>query len=164
MGGLDPNVDWGYIQRAMGANPATQDAAYMAFLRQMGAEEANIKNEIQARVETSQRAVNRAAAGYSQQKKEATRNTALGYEDRGFTGGGIAAKAVDEAGAKVDYDRQQYESGETDAIQEANRKAQVQLSDLARQRTEQEFAARRRIGEGRAQQVYDPTGAPRSGQ
>ncbi len=139
------------------ANPAMQDAAYAAYLRQMGVQQANIRNEIQARTEAVQRAINRNAAGYEQQKSEKTRDIALGYEDRGLSSSGARMQDQTKAAASVDYTRQQGEAEQTDALAAANRTAQGSLAELGQRRVEEERAARTRLGQSRAQQVFNPT-------
>lgn len=137
-------------------NPAMQDAAYAAYLRQMGVQQANIRNEIQARTEAVQRAINRNAAGFEQQKAEGVRNAGLGWEDRGLFNSGLRQQDQAKTAAGVDYQRQQSEADQTDALATANRQAQNSLSDLAQKRAEEELNARTRIGQKRAQQVYNP--------
>lgn len=162
--GTDSMGDWEEItaalrqRQAQGPNPAMEDPAYQAFLRMSGVQTANIKNEIQARIEQTQRENNRAAAGYAQQKDEQTRNIGLDYEDRGFYSSGIRANKQGEAGAKLDYARQQEETARNDALANANRTAEGQIGQLGQQRAEEEIAARTRVTERRGKATYDPTG------
>lgn len=171
--GFDPNLGmqndiegWNTVQaalnqRGMGnapANPAMEDPSYQAFLRAMGVQQANIKNEILSRTEAVLRAINRNAAGYEVQKKDKQRNIGLGFEDRGLGNSGAQYKQQSEAAAAVDYDRQQSEASQTDALDTANRAATQSLAELGQRRAEEEIAARNRIGQRRAQQTYNPLG------
>lgn len=171
--GYDPNFgmnndaeNWNTVQaalnqRGMGnapGNPAMEDPAYQAFLRSMGVQQANIKNEIIARTEAVQRAINRNAAGYEVQKKDKQRSIGLGFEDRGLGNSGAQYRQQSEAAAAVDYDRQQSEASQHDALDAANRAATQSLAELGQRRAEEEIAARNRIGQRRAQQTYNPLG------
>lgn len=161
--GLTGNAnEWSGLDAALSqrapedVNPAMQDAAYAAYLRQMGIQQSNIRNEIQARTEAVQRAINRNAAGFEQQKAEGVRNTGLSWEDRGLYNSGLRQQEQGKVAAGVDYQRQQSETEQTDALAQANRQAQNSLSELAQKRAEEELNARTRIGQKRAQQVYNP--------
>jgi 6-phosphofructokinase len=153
---LDPNVDWAEVARRLQADP-TQDPAYAAYLRQFGIQNANIRNEIQARTEAVQRAINRNAAGFEQEKSNKTRDVALGYEERGFAGSGFQQQEQIRTGAEVDYRRQQSEAEQTDSLAGQNRAANNDLNELAQRRAEEEMQARTRIGQKRANQQYNPT-------
>lgn len=169
--GIDPNYgmtgnaqEWtDLIQNrinplADAGNPAMEDPAYAAYLRTMGVEQANIKNEIMARTEAVQRAINRNAAGYEQQKSERTKSVGLDFEGRGLGNSGAQYTQQNEASANIDYQRNQDESAQRDALDTANRSSQAALAQLGQRRAEEELAARQRIGEKRAQRTYNPLG------
>lgn len=161
--GTDSAGDWEEItaalrnRQAQGPNPAMEDPAYQAFLRMSGVQTANIKNEIQARIEQTQRENNRAAAGYAQQKDEQTRNIGLDYEDRGFYSSGARTGAQGTAAGKIDYARQQDETARNDALASANRTAEGNLAEIGQKRAEEEIAARTRVTAARGRSTYDPT-------
>lgn len=165
--GMEGNVtNWNTAQAALAqrtpdtsSNPAMEDPAYAAYLRTMGIGQADIKNEIMARTEAVQRAINRNAAGYEQQKKEGTKKVALGFEDRGLGNSGAQYQQQNEVASNVDYSRNQDEAAQRDALSAANRQSQQALSQLGQKRAEMEFEARTRIGQKRAQQQYNPLGA-----
>lgn len=136
-----------------------EDPAFLAFLRMSGVSEANLRNEIIFRTEAAQRAVNRAAAGYEQQKAQAGRNIGLSFEDRGLGNSGEQFRQQGESAAGIDYNRQSNEAQSNDALSLANMQAQNSLAELAQKRVEEEMAARERVGAKRAQQTYNPTGA-----
>ena len=138
----------------LASDPVMTDPKFLAFLRMMGVDESNIRNEIQARLEQANRETNRAAAGFEQRKTEQTRNIGLDFEDRGLFGSGARVGHQAEASAKVDYDRQMEESARMDALAGQNRNSNQELNRLAQQRAEEELAARNRIAEKRGAQTF----------
>lgn len=148
---------WGTIS-AQGderrADPVFSDPKYLAFMRMSGVQDANIRNEIQARIDQANRETNRAAAGYETKKKEQTRNIGLDFEDRGLNLSGRRISSQAEASANVDYDRQMEEAARADALANANRKAEQDLARIAQDRAEEEIGARNRLAEKRGTQVY----------
>lgn len=164
--GMDNNAtNWNTAQAALaqrapdtGGNPAMEDPAYAAYLRTMGISTADIKNEIMARTEAVQRAINRNAAGYEQQKSEGRKKVQLGFQDRGLGNSGAQFNQENEVASNVDYARNQDEAAQRDALSAANRQSQQALSQLGQKRAEMEFEARTRIGQKRAQQTYNPLG------
>lgn len=136
------------------ADPVFSDPKYLAFMRMSGVQDANIRNEIQARIDQANRETNRAAAGYEQKKKEQTRNIGLDYEDRGLYHSGSRGIQQSEASANIDYDRQMDEAARTDALMNANRSAEQDLARIAQERAEEEIGARNRLAEKRGSQTY----------
>jgi hypothetical protein len=165
--GMDNNAtNWNTAQAALaqrapdtGGNPAMEDPAYAAYLRTMGIQQADIKNEIIARTTAVQDAINRNAAGYGEQKATQTKNAGLDFQSRGLGNSGAQYQAQDKAVADVTYQQNQDEAAQRDALQVANRNSQQALSQLGQKRAEMEFDARSRIGQKRAQQTYNPLGA-----
>lgn len=159
----DPN-QWSGLNAALAqrapeaTNPAMQDPAYAAYLRTMGVQQANITNEIQNRTEAVQRAINRNAAGFEQQKDTGVNQVGLNFEDRGLYNSGVRQQEQGKTAAGVDYSRQQSEANQTDALSAANQQSEGSLATLAQQRVDQERAARDRIGAQGRQQAYNPTG------
>lgn len=162
--GIDPNygmtgngAEWGDLQQRLAAgNPAMEDPAYAAYLRSMGLQQSQIKNEIIARTQAVTDQIARNRAGFEQQKEQATRNTALNFQDRGLGNSGAQYQQQDQQVGAIDYQRQQGEAEQHDALQAYNRGAQNDLSRLATERTNQEYAARERIGMKRAKSVFNP--------
>jgi peptidoglycan hydrolase-like protein with peptidoglycan-binding domain len=136
------------------ADPVYSDPKYLAFMRMSGVDEANIRNEIQARIDQTNRETNRAAAGFAQRKTDQTRQIGLDFEDRGLFGSGGRMTQQADASAKIDYDRQMEEAARADALANANRSAEQDLAKIAQNRAEEELNARSRVAEKRGAQTY----------
>ena len=123
------------------------DPAYQAFLRSSGLHEAQLRDEIQYRIDTTNKQINRRAAGYEDQKSDATRDIGRGYDARGLYQSG--ARMADQADASADVDRQRLEAEATqrDSLEQQQRGLDAQINALARSRAEEEVAARGRAFE-----------------
>jgi hypothetical protein len=135
-------------------NPALTDPAYQAYLRQSGVQQATIKDEILARIDTANRERNRAAAGFQMQKDTTTKNIATDFEGRGLYSSGVRQSQQADASGKIDFQMQQEDAARNDALTEANRRAEQQLAELGQRKAEEEIAARNRVGEKRAKGAY----------
>ena len=123
------------------------DPAYQAFLRSSGLHEAQLRDEIQYRIDSTNKQINRRAAGYEDQKSDATRDVGRGYDARGLYQSG--ARMADQADASADVDRQRLEAEATqrDSLEQQQRGLDAQINALARSRAEEEVAARGRAFE-----------------
>lgn len=135
-------------------NPALTDPAYQAFLRQSGVQQQNLRDEILARIDQTNRERNRAAQGFQLQKDEGVKNVGLDFEGRGLYSSGTRRGAQGELVQKIDYTMQNEDAARTDALNEQNRRAEQQLAELGQRRAEEEIAARNRVAEKRAKNVY----------
>lgn len=163
-------------QNALDPVPA-QDPAYQLFMRNAGAQESEILDEIRYRTEQSNREINRRAAGFAADKQDVQDNTnaaktqgtakiGADYADRGF---GAAASARDqEVGTLVGnadrsaqqqiggIDQNQLEStaGNRDNLAEATRRLGADANSLYRKKADEELAARNRVLQGQLEQRY----------
>lgn len=154
-----------------------QDPAYQAFMREAGARESEILDEIRFRTEQNSREINRRAAGFQAEKAEATVNAGMkkdvgtkrirdDYSGRGF-GGENSARSLEvgqltneidtglgQTIGGIDEQRMNFEAGQRDALAEATRRLNADANSLYRRRVDEDFAARKRISDEQNQRAY----------
>jgi hypothetical protein len=154
-----------------------QDPAYQAFMRQAGAQESEILDEIRYRTEQNSREINRRAAGFAAQKEEVQQNTNTAktqgaqkiqqdYADRGFGGassnkeqavntltGNLDIQAQQQIGG-VDQTQLEQTAGSRDALAEAARRLNSDANSLYRKRADEELAARNRVAQAALNRSY----------
>lgn len=132
-----------------------QDAAFQAFLRESGARESELLDEIRYRTEQTTREINRRAAGFALEKEQATGAVRQNFGDRGF--GGTNTYRDSKIGeVSTDIDRQQldFEANQRDALTAAARNTQSDVNALYRRRVDEELDARNRIAKTNAEGTY----------
>lgn len=147
-----------------------QDTAFQAFMRNAGAEEASILDEIRYRTEQNSREINRRAAGFAAEKEETgkefdqrMRAKTADFTGRGFIADGTSAEQMQQAelgeqrGAAlggIDQQQMEFEAGQNDALSAARRQLMGDVQGIYRKRADEELAARDRIGRQAAEAVY----------
>lgn len=136
-----------------------QDIAFQTFLRESGARESELLDEIQWRTEQSTREINRRAAGFELDRENTRQKIQTDYRERGF-GNKSSFRDRDEGRATTEIDNQQlgYEAGVRDDLQAALRNAQSDINSLYRRRADEELAARQRVGQRTANETYTYVG------
>lgn len=151
-----------------------QDPAYQLFLRNSGAQESEILDEIKYRTEQNSREINRRAAGFAAQKADAETNAGISkqrvgadFADRGF---GSVNTARDQQMSNIDtatqqqignIDQQQleYTANSRDALASAVRSLGSDAASLYRKRADEELAARNRIAQRQLDTTYGNSSA-----
>lgn len=146
-----------------------QDPAYQLFLRNSGAQESEILDEIRYRTEQNSREINRRAAGFAAQKADAEASGAVAkqrigadFADRGFGSGNTARDTqqgyVDQSTQQQigNIDQQQLEqtASSRDALAGAIRSLGSDAASLYRKRADEELAARNRIAQRQLETTY----------
>lgn len=153
-----------------------QDTAFQAFLRNAGADESKLLDEIRFRTEQTNREINRRAAGFAAQKAESqqafgtertagTKKIRDDYSARGLVGasaqGNEEQTFLTDIGQREsrmlgDLDQQQmdFEAGQRDALSEATRRLRGDISDIYRRRTDEELNARDRVAARQGERTY----------
>jgi len=146
-----------------------QDPAYQLFLRNSGAQESEIMDEIKYRTEQNSREINRRAAGFAAQKADAEANGAVAkqrigadFADRGFASGNTARDTqqgyVDQSTQQQigNIDQQQLEqtASSRDALAGAIRSLGSDAASLYRKRADEELAARNRVAQRQLDSTY----------
>lgn len=153
-----------------------QDTAFQAFMRNAGAEEGSILDEIRYRTEQSQREINRRAAGFQAdrsetnqafdtQTREGTQNIRGDFSARGLIGssaqGAQTSDLLTQLGQKraaqlggIDQSQMEFETGQRDALSESRRALMGDVQGLYRRKVDEELAARDRIGRQAAEATY----------
>lgn len=153
-----------------------QDTAFQAFMRNAGAQEGSILDEIRYRTEQSQREINRRAAGYQAdrsetnqqfdtQTREGTNRIRGDFSARGLIGSSAQGQQTTDLrtdlGQKraaalggIDQSQMEFETGQRDSLSEARRALMGDVQDLYRRRVDEEFNARDRIGRAAAEATY----------
>lgn len=154
-----------------------QDPAFQAFMREAGAKESEILDEIRYRTEQNSREINRRAAGFAAQKDEAQTNANTAkqqgvqriqqqYADRGF--GAQSSSKDQEQGqlaSNIDTQTQQQIGGideqqlnfnatNRDALAEATRRLNADANSLYRRRADEELNARQRVSDAANTRAY----------
>lgn len=95
---------------------ASADPAYLAYLRSVGVEEADLQNVAAQRVSALTRQLARGLPGYAQQRTDAIAGVGHQFEDRGvFRSGNRQIKQADAA-REIDRSRNEFEVGLRDQI------------------------------------------------
>lgn len=136
-----------------------QDPAFQAFIRNAGAKESELLDEIQYRTVQTTREINRRAAGFALDKENAQTATTNDFNDRGF-GAGTASRdrKLGEISTNIANDQNQYEAGQRDSLTNSVKGLQGDINSLYRSRVNEELDARERIGKKAAQQTFDYKG------
>lgn len=134
-----------------------QDAGFQAFLRESGARESELLDEIRYRTEQTTREINRRAAGFALEKEQATGNVRSGFAERGFSGAGANTfqdRKVGEVTTDIDRQQMDFEASQRDALTAAARNSQTDINALYRRRVDEELDARNRIAKTNAEGTY----------
>lgn len=115
------------------AVPGANDPAYLAYMRQMGVEEADINTLTGFRVGALTRQLGRALPAYAERRETAVRDTGRAYEDRGMYSSGARHDAQAEAGRAIDRERLDFEAGIRDEIGEMYLTTAMDIASLRRQ-------------------------------
>jgi len=160
-----------------GDSTAAQDPAFQTFMRNAGARESEILDEINYRTEQNSREINRRAAGFAAQKDEATTNAGLqrqqgterirdDFAGRGFGGANTGRTQADnqlntqidtglqQQTGQIDEQQMSFNAGQRDALSEATRRLNSDANSLYRRRVDEEFNARERISKDQNQRSY----------
>jgi len=95
---------------------ASADPAYLAYLRSVGVEDADLQNVAAQRVSALTRQLARGLPGYAQQKQDAVTSVGNEFEDRGVFRSGMRQVKQADAGRAVDTARNEFEAGLRDQI------------------------------------------------
>jgi hypothetical protein len=154
-----------------------QDPAFQMFMRNAGAQESEIMDEIAYRTTQNNREINRRAVGFEAQKAEAQENVDKAkeqgtekiqndYADRGFGGvnsfreneistlrGNLDDQAQQTLGG-IDETKLSFEAGSNDNLAQATRSLGGDARSLYRKRADEEFNARQRVSEAQNARAY----------
>jgi hypothetical protein len=121
--------------------PGANDPSYLAYMRQMGVDEANLNILTGHRVNSLTRQLGRALPVYAEKKEVAMRDTGSSFEDRGMfrSGGRMVAQA--DVGRAVDRERLDYEAGIRDQIMELYLTNGMDVAAIRRDLMEQGLSA-----------------------
>lgn len=146
-----------------------QDPAYQLFMRNSGAQESEIMDEIKYRTEQNSREINRRAAGFAAQKADAEANAGVSkqrvgadFADRGF---GSGNSARDQQFGNIDMQTQQqiggidqqqmeYTANSRDSLAGAVRSLGSDAASLYRKRADEELNARNRVAQRQLDTTY----------
>jgi len=115
------------------AAASAADPAYLAYLRGIGVEEAELQNVLGTRVGALVRGLGRKLPYYADQRERAIEGAGQAAESRGLYRSGARMKAQTRAGIDVDRDRMDFESDTRDRIAELYSNNAL---DVARKRRE----------------------------
>ena len=183
----DGGAEWGALNQLLtdransntnlsSDNAPMRDTAFQAFLRESGAQEAQLLDEIRYRTEQSTREVNRRAAGFEAERSEVkqnneaslqagTRNIKSDFENRGIlqssmqqehTGRlaeNINRQQSQQLGA-IDENAMNFNVGQRDALATFARQARGDIAGLYRRRVDEEMNARDRVRLNDGQMKY----------
>ena len=116
---------------------ASADPAYLAYLRSVGVEEADLQNVAAQRVSALTRQLARGLPGYAQQKTDAIQGVGNQFEDRGIFRGGMRQVKQADAGREVDRARNEFELGIRDNIAGTYTNTALDIARLRRGLAEQ---------------------------
>jgi hypothetical protein len=154
-----------------------QDPAYQLFMRNSGAQESEIMDEIKYRTEQNSREINRRAAGFAAQKADAEANATASKEqgaqkitqdfaDRGFGGAATARdqqlgtltgnidRSTQQQIGNIDQQQLEQTASSRDALAGAIRSLGSDAASLYRKRADEELAARNRIAQRQLETTY----------
>lgn len=127
-----------------GTSPA-EDPTFLAFLRSMGAEESDLRGEVDYRTSQLRRAARRRLPHFQAELEAGQEGIAGAYEDRGFLNSG--ARHVAQTRQRQDVMRNQgdflAETG--DRISDLNYSAARGIAKLRRDEVESAYGARERL-------------------
>lgn len=134
-----------------------QDTGFQAFLRESGARESELLDEIRYRTEQTTREINRRAAGFALEKEQATTSIRQNFAERGFGAAGpntFQDRKIGEAVTDVDSQQMNFEASQRDALAAAARNSQSDINALYRRRVDEELDARNRLAKTNAEGTY----------
>lgn len=146
-----------------------QDPAYQLFMRNSGAQESEIMDEIRYRTEQNSREINRRAAGFAAQKADAEASGAVSkqkigadFADRGFASGNTARdqqqgnvdQSVQQTIGNIDQQQLEQTAGSRDALANAVRSLGSDAASLYRKRADEELNARNRVAQRQLETNY----------
>lgn len=119
------------------AIPGANDPAYLAYMRQMGVDEANVNALTGWRVNSLTRQLGRALPAYAERREHAIRDTGIEHEGRGMYRSGARISGQAEAARAVDRQRMDYEAGIRDEIGELYLRTAMDVAEIRRNLVEQ---------------------------
>lgn len=142
--------------RAPGRAPGTVpfDPALSAFMRQMGAEEASIRQQARMEVQQAQGQWDLAAPAWDQRIEDQDSAVRMDAEERGLYRSGATVTGLTRGRMAIESERAAARAGLMDQQAASQWAAQNRIAQLRRDIIEQELAARTRIGERRAVSRY----------
>lgn len=121
--------------------PGANDPTYLAYMREMGIDEANVNILTGHRVNSLTRQLGRALPAYADKRKEAIRGAGYAAEDRGMFASGLRMRDQTEAARDVDRERLDFEAQIRDSIGEIYMTSAMDIAQLRRQLMEQGLSA-----------------------
>ena len=137
--GLGPNAG------ASVTAPLLADQSYAAFMRRMQFDESQIQSSLQAAQEAAVRRIQGQAGIYDKQREQGAKGVDQGFESRGMYRSGGRLNALNESRMGIDVQQRQFESGVQESKAQMERDAASKISDMRRQRAEEELSARDRL-------------------
>lgn len=121
--------------------PGANDPSYLAYMRQMGVEEANLNILLGHRVGAFTRELGRGLPAYATMRERAITDQGNSWEDRGMFRSGGRQKAQADAALDVDRERADWEAGIRDQIAESYITTAMEVAELRRGLLEQGLSA-----------------------
>jgi len=131
-----------------------QDPTYAAFDRNFEYNRSKVHDEFLALKDKLARDLVRQDARYDQQRVEGTRGVNRSMDNRGLYRSGQRHMGLGRMNNKIDFEREQYVSGQGEVREEGRRKKQEAIGDLKRQRAEERLGARSRLTARDAETKY----------